>query len=261
MALWPNNRRDILGFQPTFTPAHTAVLQGQQCVWRNIAYFANDTIEESSSVPEGAFQGRACLIAPIVGGGLSSANNNTDILFTATGNVLAGGPMIGDATMTFSQSGSLSLNVGLTGSASLTVSQTGALSLTIGLSGDLVAAMTGQGSLSLRIPLSGDALMTMTGTANLKGLLALAGDITPYTELSPENLAAAVWNALLAEYQDAGTAGKALSLASSGGVDYNALAAAILAAAAADPIAANVKQVNDIDIDGSGTSGDPWGPI
>ncbi len=37
-------------------------------------------------------------------------------------------------------------------------------------------------------------------------------------------------------------------------------AAAVLAAAATTPIAANIKKVYDIAIDGAGTEADPWGP-
>jgi hypothetical protein len=40
---------------------------------------------------------------------------------------------------------------------------------------------------------------------------------------------------MLSEYPDAGTAGNTLSLAGSGGVDYNTLAAAVVAALQADP--------------------------
>jgi anthranilate phosphoribosyltransferase len=85
---------------------------------------------------------------------------------------------------------------------------------------------------------------------------------------------------LVSQYQDDGTMGKALSTASSGGVDINALAAAVwayatrdmpaterdavaaavIAAAQATPIDANIKEVNDTTIDGAGTAGDPWGP-
>ncbi len=35
----------------------------------------------------------------------------------------------------------------------------------------------------------------------------------------------------------------------------------ILAGAAADPIAANIKEVNDLVVDGAGTEADPWGPV
>ncbi|MCG3176986.1 MAG: hypothetical protein MOGMAGMI_01950 [Candidatus Omnitrophica bacterium] len=35
----------------------------------------------------------------------------------------------------------------------------------------------------------------------------------------------------------------------------------ILAGAWADPIAANIKEVNDLVVDGAGTEADPWGPV
>lgn len=38
-------------------------------------------------------------------------------------------------------------------------------------------------------------------------------------------------------------------------------AAAVLAAATATPLAANIKKVNDLTVDGTGTDGDPWGPV
>lgn len=39
------------------------------------------------------------------------------------------------------------------------------------------------------------------------------------------------------------------------------VAAAVLAAAAVAPIAANIKQVNDVTVDGTGAVGDEWGPV
>lgn len=43
--------------------------------------------------------------------------------------------------------------------------------------------------------------------------------------------------------------------------DIAAIAAAVLAAAAVSPIKANIKQVNDLTVDGTGTEADPWGPV
>ena len=37
-------------------------------------------------------------------------------------------------------------------------------------------------------------------------------------------------------------------------------AAAVVSAATATPLAANIKQVNDVTVDGVGSAGDPWGP-
>jgi hypothetical protein len=45
----------------------------------------------------------------------------------------------------------------------------------------------------------------------------MSADVTPYTALSPESLAAAVWNALSSNYIETGTMGKALSDAGGAG--------------------------------------------
>lgn len=111
--------------------------------------------------------------------------------------------------------------------------------------------------------------------------LSMTGGWTPYTTLSPENLAANVWGALATSFNEAGTMGNKLNTASSGGVDLDAMAAtvwayttrsmpaaerdafaqALLTAAQSTPIHANVKEVNDTTVDGSGTALDPWGPV
>ena len=51
--------------------------------------------------------------------------------------------------------------------------------------------------------------------------------MSPFTELSPEGLASAVWNSLSTEFNTSGTMGAKLNTASSGGVDMNALAQAV----------------------------------
>jgi len=70
-----------------------------------------------------------------------------------------------------------------------------------------------------------------------------------------------VLNAVAAQYNIAGTIGNKINSAGSGGVDNAALAAAVLAAAEANPIHANVKEVNSLTVDGTGTESDPWGPV
>lgn len=52
-----------------------------------------------------------------------------------------------------------------------------------------------------------------------------------------------------------------ISTSGSAGPTAAEIAAEILAAAAITPIASNVKKVNDLTVDGSGTEGDPWGPV
>jgi len=193
MALWPNARRDLLGFNPVGIASHWGFQQTQQTTQRNLAFFANQSIAQTASIPEGAFQTAACILAPLVAGGMSAANNATDISFSQSANALAGGPVEGAATLTFTQDGGLSLQVTLNGDGSITFTRSGDLALTIGLAADGSIVFSQSGGLSMIVPAEGVASFTLTGSANLKGNLSLSGDITPFTELSPQNLAAAVW--------------------------------------------------------------------
>ncbi len=197
MALWPNARRDLLGWNPVGIATHWGFQQTQQNTQRNLAFFANESIEETASIPEGAFQSAVCILAPLVSGGMSAANNAIDVTFTQSGNVLAGGPVEGDATFAFDQAGGLSLQVTLEADGSITFTQSGGLALTIGLAADGSLVFSQSGGLSMIVPAEGVATFTLTGAANLKGNLSLEGDITPFTELSPQNLAAAVWSSIL----------------------------------------------------------------
>lgn len=45
------------------------------------------------------------------------------------------------------------------------------------------------------------------------------------------------------------------------GPTVSTVAAAVLSAATATPIAADIKKVNAVSVDGAGTSGDPFGPV
>ena len=140
-----------------------------------------------------------------------------------------------------------------------------------GISSALLDAIT---NLSCTLAGSGGITANAAGLADLAVLLEGAGGINPdntalmdlavtmrgYGDLTPEGIRDTVWNALLAQFQDDGTAGKALSTASSGGVDLNALAAAILAAAQITPIHSDMRKINNVTVDGSGTEPDPWGP-
>ena len=84
------------------------------------------------------------------------------------------------------------------------------------------------------LPLN-DASPLRTGTATI----TLSGSLLPYalgnmigttdvvTELTPDAVASAVWSALAAEFNDAGSMGNKLNTASSGGVDLDALAASV----------------------------------
>lgn len=95
---------------------------------------------------------------------------------------------------------------------------------------NLLATFDGSGvissaNLSANIPIASTLIGSGAVVANLTGIGRLGADIVPYTELSPESLAAAVWNAILADYNEAGSAGAGLANASSAGNPWSALLA------------------------------------
>lgn len=71
------------------------------------------------------------------------------------------------------------------------------------------------------------ALISMSGSLTPYAVGNMIGNALPYTELSPQSLAQAVWGAPAGESNQAGTMGSKLNTASSGGVDMDALAEAV----------------------------------
>ena len=83
----------------------------------------------------------------------------------------------------------------------------------------------------------------------------MQGEWTPYTELSPENLARAVWDALATQFNETGTMGSKLNTASNGGVDMGAMVDAVLAALNATTIPVDMKKTNGQPLIGDGSEG------
>jgi hypothetical protein len=187
--------------------------------------FVREDQAPTSTSPEG--YGMKTPFAPIVAGGMAGVGR---ITWTTAGNVLAGGPMTGSGSIALTTAGNVSLIASLTGSGawSLTKGIAG-LSGVVTLTGSGAMSINGQGNLGATVPMTGSGSWSLTGSGDVRMKLSMTGGWTPYTTLSPENLAASVWNAALANYPNAGSAGNTLSLAGSGGVDYNALAAAVWA--------------------------------
>lgn len=157
---------------------------------------------------------------PRVAGALSAINAAVATMDVAPLNLAAGRNLAGEATFSFSVPGA---------SLELIVSAAGAATATFTVSGVMVGAVEAAGAASATFTVSaptlgaiinavGAATASMSGAATISAIGHLAGDITPYTELSPQNLAASVWGALIADIQAAGTAGEALATAGAGGL-------------------------------------------
>jgi hypothetical protein len=87
--------------------------------------------------------------------------------------------------------------------------------------GNQVSALAGSGSITnanlqalanLIIALSGNGTVS---AADLRALATITADITPYTVLSPESLASALWNSTTTSYNNPGTMGEKLNSAGS----------------------------------------------
>lgn len=261
MALWPNGRHMTRSTYKGFgqAPGLDAYIKGNgDRLNRFIGSGAR-----TASTPDG--YGMKAYVPPVRAGSMSVSLPVANVTWSAS--LLQGGPMectgsVLDLTNTTS---GLSLTVGLSGTAAVATltGESMVLRLTVGLDGTGAFTLTGTNNLAMIVPFEGTGgVVTMgVGATDLRGLLSMSGEWTPFTELSPEGLASAVWNSMLSEYSTTGSAGKALSMASSGGVDLVAMAQAILDAAAVTPIHANIQQVNDTTVNGSGTTGSPWGPV
>lgn len=181
-------------------------------------------------------------------GQLISSGTGSASMEIATNAPLLTASLNGDGTTSFSITTNnplLGAEAALIGDATLQFSVTGGLLP----SDDASPLRTGTTSFVISGGLVPYAIGSMVGTT----------DVT--TELTTDGIVDALWNAIAANYNAAGTMGNKLNTASSGGVDMNALAAAVVAALEATAIPVDVQKVNGATIDGTGTDGDPWGPV
>lgn len=217
------------------------------------------SIANASGIPAGVRHPQAWVL-PVKGGGIKSYKR-TDILIDGTAVGELGFPRSGAATITIDASAAGGLIVGATGTATISIDGSAVIVGSITGSGKTTITLDAAAVIGAIASVTGVATLTIDGHSSIMGLGYMTGSTIETAELTPAGIAAAVWNELLAAHTGDGTAGKALGLASSGGVDYDALAAAILAAAQVAPIHADLRKVNAIAVDGAGTELDPWGPV
>lgn len=172
-------------------------------------------LPQTSSVPTGYREGGAWSL-PRKAGELAATTT------VAGGAVVAETNLAGGLNADASLSGSGSLDVALalivqavatlTGLGSLTASALGKLEASASLagSGSITGALAALAGAVCEITGSGSASITARANGNL------SADLTPFTELSPQSLAASVWNALVADFQAAGTMGLLLGEAGGG---------------------------------------------
>lgn len=224
MAMYPNGRymSRSPGRHFGVAPGLDVYLRGRNDRFNQ--YAGQDRLKTASS-PDG-YDVHA-LVPARTAGSMSALTKFADATFT--GALLQGGPMDGTGSIAWTTpDGSLSLTTSMDGTGSITLTGNESdLKLVIGMDGTGSITLTGAGGLSMIVPFDGTGAFGITGAGDLRGRLNMDGSWTPFSELSPEGLAAAVWGALASANNDAGTMGNKVNSAASGGVDYGALADAV----------------------------------
>lgn len=159
-----------------------------------------------------------CLIMGAKGALLSSTNTTNgagelSISSLAMGRAIASTDLNGSGTIT---SASLSLIIQL---ACSDLIGSGALSSSMSGLVQMASTLAGTGQIVSALQLLAFVTSNITGsgaiTATLRGTATLEADITPFTTLSPENLAASVWNSVSASFNSVGTMGEKMNDAGS----------------------------------------------
>lgn len=156
-------------------------------------------------------------VLPYQGGAMSAFTYVGASFDVSPLNVAAGVNLTGPTTLTFTVGPSqIDLVVSAIGSSSVTFTVGGNIAGALQAVGATSVTFTvGPSTLGAIIDAVASALVTFTVTATPRATGNLEGAVTPFTELSPQSLSAAVWSALANQYNEPGTMGELLNSAGS----------------------------------------------
>lgn len=156
-------------------------------------------------------------LMPLQSGRISS--KSCQITFSTSGSGAEGLPTSGATSITFTvPPAQLDLIVSAAGSANITFTVAGNIAGALLANGSTaITFVVNAATIGAIVDLVGATFAQFTNAATIKATGNLAGDISPFTPLSPQSLAAAVWEALSSEYNAAGTMGNKLNSAASAG--------------------------------------------
>ncbi len=188
--------------------------------------------------------GALALAASLLGAGdVTGALNavlSAEAALAGTGSLTAAIAGVLDAAATLAGVGAVSADITGAISASATLVGSSALSADVIGAWYMAASLAGSGDVTAAMTAIGHIVSELTGTGSLTAGVQATGSIeatiSTAETLSPSNLAAAVWNALVANYQDAGSFGEAIANGSAGLTQQQIRDA--MALATSDPAAA-----------------------
>ena len=157
-------------------------------------------------------------VLPYKPGAMSSFTNLMVTVTPGTLNLAAGVNISGDSTVT------ITVNPA---DGQLIVSAVGSTSITFNLAANLAGALLAAGNTAVTFTVNnatlgavvdaiGTTLVQFTASATPRATGNLSGNITPFTELSPQSLSAAVWESLASVYNTPGSMGELLNSAGGG---------------------------------------------
>ena len=160
-------------------------------------YFGEAGFSAKSGVPDG-YRAPVSWVIAQSDGGMASRGEISGDGDTGTGNLASGLNAESDLT---GLGDITNANLGLIVSGVAALAGSGAFTdAAIAGKLDAIADLAGSGSITGALGALADALATLGGNGTLTAaptaLGVLAADLTPFTELSPQTLAAAVWSAL-----------------------------------------------------------------
>ena len=172
---------------------------------------------KTAGIPYGHL-GPSSWVLPYNPGAMSSFTQCVVTVTPGTLNLAAGRNLSGSTTVTVTVDPA---------AGQLIVSASGSTSITFNLSAQLAGALSAVGSTAITVTVNnptlgaivdavGATLVQITTSATPRATGNMVGNITPFTELSPQSLAAAVWNAIAAEYTESGTMGELMNTGASG---------------------------------------------
>jgi len=191
---------------------------------------AFEAFDGKSATPVGHLAPSAWVM-PKTAGGMSSINS-AGVTILPTALAVGGVTATAEATLTitFSDATAQLISSG-DGSATISIlSNSPTLTASIGGVGSAVLSITTNTPvLGAEVSGSGTASVSIFGTLTPYAIGQMVGSTVDNGALTADSITAAVWNAVLADFNTNGSAGKALATAGVGGVDLEALASAVWA--------------------------------
>ena len=207
--------------------------------WANVPRYAG--------IPNG-YEPPGSWIIPYEGGSLASCNN-----VTGSGSLTISSLSQGkNCSATLTGIGAIS-NASLSMLIQMAATLLGSCSVTANLKAvtNMTATLAGTSSITASLGVIAFCVSTINGSGSVSGTFTgianMEADITPFTELSPQNLASAVWEALAADFNNSGTMGEKMNSAASAGDPWStALPGAYGAGTAGELLGSKVLTEDDL---------------